>query len=159
MIWASSWDYVTYLMGDQRRLRVRTHEVWGQTNGPTKSEAFHWMAAHARLKNEFTEGEKCHHLVSWLFCRWKPQTFVHRYCRWRLPSNQDLLAQVVECNWLAEINDERKILWRFNDKKKKARTFVLAYQTRKSEIFTSAYKSYLTYPYPITTRVVNTLVV
>ena len=24
------------------------------------------MAAHARLKNEFTEGEKCHNLMSWL---------------------------------------------------------------------------------------------
>ena len=24
------------------------------------------MAAHARLKNEFTEDEKCHNLVSWL---------------------------------------------------------------------------------------------
>ena len=28
----------------------------------------HWMAAHARLKNEFTEGEKCHNLMSWLIC-------------------------------------------------------------------------------------------
>ena len=26
----------------------------------------HWMAAHARLKNEFTEDEKCHNLMSWL---------------------------------------------------------------------------------------------
>ena len=26
----------------------------------------HWMAAHARLKNEFTEDEKCHNLKSWL---------------------------------------------------------------------------------------------
>ena len=26
----------------------------------------HWMAAHARLKNEFTENEKCHYLMTWL---------------------------------------------------------------------------------------------
>ena len=25
----------------------------------------HWMAAHARLKNEFTEDEKCHNLMTW----------------------------------------------------------------------------------------------
>ena len=26
----------------------------------------HWMAGHARLKNEFTEDEKCHNLMRWL---------------------------------------------------------------------------------------------
>ena len=26
----------------------------------------HWMAAHARLKNEFMEDEKCHNLMRWL---------------------------------------------------------------------------------------------
>ena len=26
----------------------------------------HWMAADARLKNEFTEDEKCRNLMSWL---------------------------------------------------------------------------------------------
>ena len=26
----------------------------------------HWMAAHARLKNEFTEDEKYHNLMRWL---------------------------------------------------------------------------------------------
>ena len=26
------------------------------------------MAVHARLKNEFTEDEKCHNLMSWLKC-------------------------------------------------------------------------------------------
>ena len=32
-----------------------------------KSDIYlHWMAAHARLKNEFTEDEKCHNLMSWL---------------------------------------------------------------------------------------------
>ena len=30
----------------------------------------HWMAAYARLKNEFTEDEKCHNLMTWLiYCR------------------------------------------------------------------------------------------
>ena len=28
----------------------------------------HWMAAHARLKNEFTEDEKYHNLMTWLIC-------------------------------------------------------------------------------------------
>ena len=38
-----------------------------QTNGPTKNGHLpHWMAAHARLKNEFTEDKKYHNLVSWL---------------------------------------------------------------------------------------------
>ena len=26
----------------------------------------HWMAGHARLKNEFTEDEKYHNLMTWL---------------------------------------------------------------------------------------------
>ena len=25
----------------------------------------HWMAAYARSKNDFTEDEKCHNLMSW----------------------------------------------------------------------------------------------
>ena len=29
----------------------------------------HWMAVHARLKNEFTEDEKCHNLKRWLKIR------------------------------------------------------------------------------------------
>ena len=32
-----------------------------------KSDIYsHWMAAHARLKNEFMEDEKCQNLMSWL---------------------------------------------------------------------------------------------
>ena len=27
---------------------------------------FHWMVAHARLKNEFTEDEMCQNLMTWL---------------------------------------------------------------------------------------------
>ena len=34
-----------------------------------KSDIYpHWMAAHARLKNELTENERCHNLMSWLKC-------------------------------------------------------------------------------------------
>ena len=36
IIWASSWDYGTYHIGDQRRLWRDTHEVWKLTKGPTK---------------------------------------------------------------------------------------------------------------------------
>ena len=32
-----------------------------------KSDIYaHWMAAHARLNNEFTEDKKCHNLMTWL---------------------------------------------------------------------------------------------
>ena len=39
----------------------------------------HWMAAHARLKNEFTEDEKCHNLMSWLIWRrvWECNKAMH----------------------------------------------------------------------------------
>ena len=30
------------------------------------SDLAHWMAAHARLKNEFKEDEKYHNLMTWL---------------------------------------------------------------------------------------------
>ena len=35
----------------------------------------HWMTAHARLKNEFTEDEKSHNLMNWLICR-LPRAFL-----------------------------------------------------------------------------------
>ena len=38
--------------GSRRRVRQK---IWP-----------HWMAAHACLKNEFTEDEKCHNLMRWL---------------------------------------------------------------------------------------------
>ena len=48
--WARSWDYGTYHMGDQWKLRractsrqvlaVRTHKVWKETKGPTKNQTF-----------------------------------------------------------------------------------------------------------------------
>ena len=35
-----------------------------------KSDIYpHWMAAHARFKNDFTEDEKNHNFVSWLIFR------------------------------------------------------------------------------------------
>ena len=60
-------------IGDQLRIRAVSrkpslfahNEVWKKTKGPTK----HQMSsptAHARLKNEFIEDEKCHNLMSWL---------------------------------------------------------------------------------------------
>ena len=45
---------------------IRTHnKVW---KGPTKNQTSspHWLSTHARLKNEFTEDEKCHNLMTWL---------------------------------------------------------------------------------------------
>ena len=36
--------------------------------GPTRNQTSSpWMAAHAHLKNEFTEDEKYHNLMSWSF--------------------------------------------------------------------------------------------
>ena len=54
MKWASSWDYGIYRIGDQR------------SSGEPALCNPHWIAAHARLKNEFTEDEKCHNLMKWL---------------------------------------------------------------------------------------------
>ena len=43
-----------------RAFAVRTHEVWEVDEGSDHKSGIqlHWMAAHARLKNEFTEDEK-----------------------------------------------------------------------------------------------------
>ena len=39
--------------------------LWAFGSGELKSDIYpHWMAAHARLKNEFTEGEKYHNLMT-----------------------------------------------------------------------------------------------
>ena len=50
-----------------RAFGVRTHEVWKKTKGPSKNQPY-WMAAHVHLKNEITEDEKYHNLMSWLKC-------------------------------------------------------------------------------------------
>ena len=47
-----------------RAFAVRTHEVWKLTKGPTKNQTS--SPAHVCLKNEFTENEKNHNLMSWL---------------------------------------------------------------------------------------------
>ena len=42
-----------------RPFAVRTHEVWSRRRvRPKIRHLAHWMAAHSRLKNEFTEDEK-----------------------------------------------------------------------------------------------------
>ena len=33
----------------------------------------HWMAAHVRLKNEFTEDEKYHNLIRWIILFWNDE--------------------------------------------------------------------------------------
>ena len=56
----------------QTSLRIRTvspepslfaHMKYGSRQRPKIRYLAHWMAAHARLKNEFTEDEKCHNLI------------------------------------------------------------------------------------------------
>ena len=81
IIWASSWDYGTYHIGDQRRLwqactsmqscqSLRCSHTWSMEvdeGSHQKSDIYpHWMAAHAHLNNKFTEDEKCHNLTRWL---------------------------------------------------------------------------------------------
>ena len=78
-IWASSWDYGTYHIGDQRRLRracasaqsrqsLCCSHTWRMEVDEGSDQKIrhlpHCLAAHARLKNEFTEDEKCHNLMS-----------------------------------------------------------------------------------------------
>ena len=43
----------------------------GRRVGPKIKHLAGWMAAHARLKNEFTEEEKCHNLMRWLNCSFR----------------------------------------------------------------------------------------
>ena len=79
--WASSWDYDTYHIGDQRRLRqdcvfaqtwqsLRCLHTWSmeedEGSGQKSGIQPHRMAAHACLKNEFMETKKCHNLMRWL---------------------------------------------------------------------------------------------
>ena len=46
---------------------------------PAKAHQTHWMAAHARLKNEFTEDKKCHNLMPWLKFELFPVKHLRRY--------------------------------------------------------------------------------
>ena len=49
--------HVSMIYGSRRRVR------------PKSDILPHWMAAHARLRNAFTEDEKYHNLMAWLKCR------------------------------------------------------------------------------------------
>ena len=80
--WASSWDYGSYHIGDQWWLRwacasaqyrqsLRCSHTWSmEVDGEYQITDIqpHWMAAHARLKNEFTEDEQYHNLMKWFKC-------------------------------------------------------------------------------------------
>ena len=78
--WASTWDYGTYHIGDQRRLRRACisaqsrqslrclHTCSMEVDRGCNQKIRHlaaWMAAHVRLKNELTENKKYHNLMSW----------------------------------------------------------------------------------------------
>ena len=84
IIWASSWDYDTYRIGDQRKLRrfcasaqsrqsLRCSHTWSMEldeGSDRKSDIYlHRMAAHASLKNEFMKDEKYHNLMRWLISK------------------------------------------------------------------------------------------
>ena len=85
-IWASSWDYGTYHIGDQPRLRQacastqsrqslrcsHTCSLEVDEGSDQKSDIYpHWMTAHALLKTEFMEDKKYHNLMRWLiFLSW-----------------------------------------------------------------------------------------
>ena len=70
----------------------------------------YWMAAHARLKNEFKEDEKCHNLMRWLIlgfrfpllffvCAWKRSANI-----WGLrPGRFKLACPAIETSWRLEV--------------------------------------------------------
>ena len=74
-------DYDIYHIVDQRRSdepahpRSLTSLRCSHTSSKERVEGFdknqtcssHWMAAHARLKNEFTEDEKYHNPMAWFY--------------------------------------------------------------------------------------------
>ena len=86
----------------QASLRIRAvspepslfaHTKYGsrQTVRPKIRHLPHWIAAHARLKNEFTEDEKCHKIMSWLIFQ---HTFMSMFCaKWESVQFRNCLAQ------------------------------------------------------------------
>ena len=70
---------------------------------PKISHLAHWIAAHARLNNGFTEDEKCHNLMSWLNYRFSifmigivvvmifGSKMFHCFCCFPLSDNKDIL--------------------------------------------------------------------
>ena len=88
---ASSWDYGTSHIGDQRRLSIRAVSPESSLFAHIKCES-RWrvqakirylaplMTAHACLKNEFTEGEKYHNLMTWLICCGNRDLYSFNFC-------------------------------------------------------------------------------
>ena len=103
-IWASSWDYGTYHIGDQQRFRrawasAQSHQSLRCSHTLYGSRwkvqlrirhLAHWMAAHAPLKNEFTEDEMCHNLMRWPIFR--------RSCQWRESADISITRTWI-CQW------------------------------------------------------------
>ena len=76
-IWASSWDYGTYHIGNQRRLRrasasaqsgqsFRCSYTWSMEVDQKSDIYRHWTTARVHLKNKFTEDKKYRNLMRWL---------------------------------------------------------------------------------------------
>ena len=102
--WASSWDYGNYHIGDQPRLwRACTSAqprqsfccslTWIIVDEGSDQKSDIWMAAHARLENEFTDDEKCHiswagSIAKWNVRPWKIQSL-------RCPPKDGLLANPI----------------------------------------------------------------
>ena len=60
-----------------------------------KSDIYrHWMAAHACLKNEFTEDEKYHNLMTWFICCLK--CFKTRYSLPALLTKKELFPHIID---------------------------------------------------------------
>ena len=88
---------------------------------------------------------KNHNLISWLILFWLFQPFlgigeVSNKISGKIKMGQDTLAYL-DGHWDQDIF--------IKDKATEVRIKIFAHQTRFSVIFTSADKSYLTYPYPI----------
>ena len=63
------------------------------------------MAAHARLKNEFTEDEKCHNLMSWFKCL---SSLLVMLCHMTLFAIKQLVVYS-ECNITVGENDRPSV--------------------------------------------------
>ena len=60
-----------WYLSHRRPAKAQAHMKYGSRRRvrPKIRHLSHWMAAHASLKNEFTEDEKYHNLMSWLIYR------------------------------------------------------------------------------------------
>ena len=71
-LYSDFWDYGSYHLGDQRRLRracasAESRQIAHIKYGSRRKvrPKIHWLSAHADLKNKFTEVEKSHYLMRW----------------------------------------------------------------------------------------------